>query len=36
MSDDVKKGVLYIGFGDHFVKEMLFSAESVKVHRTEC
>ena len=32
MSDDVKKGVLYIGFGDHFVKEMLFSAESVKVH----
>ena len=24
------KGVLYIGFGANFIKEMLFSAESVK------
>jgi len=28
----MSRGVLYIGFGDNFVKEMLFSAESVKVN----
>tara|TARA_R110002110_G_scaffold119529_20_gene294152 strand:- start:1670 stop:2413 length:744 start_codon:yes stop_codon:yes gene_type:complete len=28
----MKRGILYIGFGEHFIKEMLFSAESVKKH----
>ena len=28
----MERGVLYIAFGDNFIKEMLFSAESVKKH----
>ena len=28
----MNRGVLYIGFGDNFIKEMLFSAQSVKKH----
>jgi len=28
----MKRGVLYIAFGDNFIKEMLLSAESVKKH----
>ena len=35
MSNQSAKGVLYIGFGDNFVKEMLFSAESVKKHNPD-
>lgn len=31
----MKRGVLYIVFGENFVKEMLFSAESVKKHNPE-
>ena len=31
----MNKGVLYIAFGEHFVKEMLFSAESVKKHNPD-
>ena len=31
----MKRGVLYIAFGDNFIKEMLFSAESVKKHNPE-
>ena len=31
----MNRGVLYIAFGDNFIKEMLFSAESVKRHCPE-
>ena len=31
----MNKGVLYIAFGKHFIKEMLFSAESVKKHNPD-
>ena len=28
----MNRGILYIAFGENFIKEMLFSAESVKKH----
>ena len=31
----MSRGVLYIAFGDNFVKEMLLSAESVKKHNPD-
>ena len=30
--EETNRGVLYIVFGDNFIKEMLISAESVKKH----
>jgi len=33
--EKINKGVLYIAFGDNFIKEMLYSAESVKKHNPD-
>ena len=35
MDIKIKKGVFYIAFGENFIKEMLFSAESVKRHNPD-
>lgn len=32
MENNIKRGIVYIAFGDNFIKELCFSAESVKKH----